>query len=45
MSYLNLYAEAKYEDRDTTLPNEDYDQLRLTLGVKPEDINLLGSSR
>lgn len=32
--HLNLYAEAKYEDRDTTLPNEDYDQIRLTLGLK-----------
>ena len=33
-SHLDVYAEAKYENRDTTLPNEDYDQLRLTLGVK-----------
>ena len=32
--YVNLYAEAKYEDRDTTIPNEDYDQLRLTLGLR-----------
>lgn len=32
--HLNIYAEAKYENRDTTLPNEDYDQLRLTVGIK-----------
>lgn len=32
--YLNVYAEAKYENRDTTLPGEDYDQIRLTLGIK-----------
>ena len=32
--YLNVYAEAKYENRDTTLPDEDYDQIRLTLGIK-----------
>lgn len=32
--YLNIYAEAKYEDRDTTIPGEDYDQLRLTIGLK-----------
>ncbi len=32
--YLNAYVEARYEDRTTTLPNEDYDQLRLTVGVK-----------
>ncbi len=32
--HLNVYAEAKYENRDTTIPNEDYDQLRLTLGLK-----------
>lgn len=32
--YINLYAEAKYEDRDTTIPNEDYDQLRLTIGLR-----------
>lgn len=33
-SHLNVYAEAKYENRDTNVPNEDYDQLRLTLGAK-----------
>ena len=32
--HLNVYLEARYEDRDTTIPNEDYDQLRLTIGVK-----------
>ena len=32
--FLNAYIEAKYEDRDTTLPNEDYDQIRLTIGLK-----------
>lgn len=32
--HINLYAEGKYENRDTTLPNEDYDQIRLTLGLK-----------
>lgn len=32
--YLNLFAEAKYEDRETNIPNEDYTQLRLTLGLR-----------
>ena len=32
--WLMVYAEARYEDRDTTIPNEDYDQLLLTLGVR-----------
>lgn len=31
---LNIYAEGKYEDRNTTIPDEDYNQLRLTLGLK-----------
>lgn len=31
---INVYAAANYEDRDTTLPDEDYNQLRLTLGLK-----------
>ncbi len=34
--HLNLYAEARYENRETTIPGEDYDQLRLTLGVRVE---------
>lgn len=34
--YLNAFAEARYENRHTTLPDEDYDQLRLTLGVRIE---------
>ena len=32
--WLMVYAEARYEDRDTTIPDEDYDQLLLTLGVR-----------
>ena len=32
--WLMVYGEARYEDRDTTLPDEDYDQLLLTLGVR-----------
>lgn len=31
---LNVYVEARYENRDTTLPDEDYDQLRLTIGIR-----------
>ncbi len=34
--HLNVYAEARYENRETTLPDEDYDQLRLTLGIRIE---------
>ena len=34
--HLNLFAELRYENRETTLPDEDYDQLRLTLGVRVE---------
>ncbi|HMP77605.1 MAG TPA: outer membrane beta-barrel protein [Kiritimatiellia bacterium] len=33
---LNAYVEARYENRETTLPDEDYDQLRLTIGVRIE---------
>lgn len=33
---LNVYVEARYENRETTLPNEDYDQLRLTIGIRLE---------
>lgn len=32
--YLNLFAEAKYEDRETNIPDQDYTQLRLTLGLR-----------
>jgi hypothetical protein len=32
--YFNVYAEAKYEDRETTIPNEDYDQIRLSIGLR-----------
>jgi hypothetical protein len=32
--YIDVYVEARYEDRTTTIPNEDYDQLRLTIGLK-----------
>jgi hypothetical protein len=31
---VNVYAEAKYENRDTNVPNQDYDQVRLTIGLK-----------
>ncbi len=34
--HINVYAEARYENRDTTLPDEDYDQLRLTIGIRIE---------
>lgn len=34
--HLNVYAEARYENRDTTLPDEDYDQVRLTIGIRVE---------
>jgi hypothetical protein len=33
---LNVYAQARYENRETTLPGEDYDQLRLTIGIRLE---------
>ena len=32
--YLNVYVAASYEDRTTNIPNEDYDQLRLSIGLK-----------
>jgi hypothetical protein len=31
---INVFAEARYENRETTLPDEDYDQLRLTIGLR-----------
>jgi len=31
---INENAEARYENRETTLPDEDYDQLRLTIGLR-----------
>lgn len=31
---INIFAEARYENRETTLPDEDYDQLRLTIGLR-----------
>ncbi|MCZ7590859.1 MAG: outer membrane beta-barrel protein [Kiritimatiellae bacterium] len=34
--HLNVYAEARYENRNTTLPDEDYDQLRLSIGIRVE---------
>lgn len=34
--HLNVYAEARYENRETTLPDEDYDQLRLSIGIRVE---------
>lgn len=32
--HINVYAEAKYEDRETNIPDQDYNQLRLTLGLR-----------